>query len=352
MPSRFYQLHQAVQLCEQEGFTAASLPLQDLYRNASTGMDNSSEDFVAALVASSYIRSRSGQLQEENIYLKNYEVPQIRLFDILIEKFPYVTISQQMVNRHIASALQHETEACLLDIGIGLGTQVCNLLELLKDNRSLKTLHIVGIEPGKEALEVAKTRIMAMQELLPFSIRITACVGFAETMDLSTLSLGSAPLYINASLALHHIQTAAQRNNLLKTLKSFQPKGLYLIEPNVDHFNSLFTVRFKNCFRHFYHLFCTIDLLDIAQNEKNALKLFFGREIEDIIGKSEQTRFEKHEPATGWISRLQLAGWQVKSNTLAIETRPDIPVAIQHHPEGFIGFTHIDETVLALIYAN
>ena len=95
-----------------------------------------------------------------------------------------------------------------------------------------------------------------------------------------------------------------------------------------------------------------IDQIDIEQKDKNALKLFFGREIEDIIGKDEKDRYEKHEPATHWIEKLTEQQFSIKNECLVSPVSSAGSVKIQHHQEGFLGFTFDKETVLAVIYAN
>lgn len=94
---------------------------------------------------------------------------------------------------------------------------------------------------------------------LPFTLIFTGYRGFAETMDLTTLDYGTNNLVVNASLALHHIQSSENREKVLGQIKAVKPIGFFLIEPNVDHFETAFLKRFYNCYNHFYALFQTID---------------------------------------------------------------------------------------------
>jgi hypothetical protein len=223
---------------------------------------------------------------------------------------------------------------------------------MCRDNKQLRKLVVVGIEPGAEALVHAEKTILAMQAEMPFSIVFKGYHGFAENMDIAAIDYGTPNLIVNASLALHHIQTDDQRNSVLSQIKQLNPTGLFLIEPNVNHFELSFLVRLCHCYRHFYALFKTIDGLDIYPNEKSALKMFFGREMEDIIGKPESERFEKHEPATKWIHRLKALYYVLKSEQLNIPVASESGVHIANHDEGFIGFTFENETVLSIIYAS
>ncbi len=352
LPPVFAELYTLVNEAEQKGFDPVKENFLKLYRQCTAEMEHDSAAFLSALLLHTYMAHKGGNLSHENLYLRNYEVSQIQLFDILIAKLPYVKYSQLIVNRKIAGLLKDMEEATLLDIGIGLGTQVRNILQFCRNHTGLKKLVIAGIEPGAEALSIAEKSILTLQPDMPFAIEFRAFHGFAENMDLTALNFGTPHLIVNASLALHHIQTDAKRTAVLKQIKSMNPAGLFLIEPNVNHFEPAFLKRFLNCFNHFYALFQTIDGLDIEAREKSALKLFFGREMEDIIGKPEAERFEKHEPAATWIHRLEGLHYEMKSHLLDLPVSHESGVHLAHHHEGFIGFTYGKETVLSIIYAS
>lgn len=351
LPPVFGNLYQLVSAAENESFTQVKDELYGFYKQCTNEMENDSSKFLSALLLNSYMAHKGGSQNHENIYLRNYEVSQIQLFDILIAKLPYVKYSQAIVNHKIAELLNGLQEATLFDIGIGLGTQVRNILNQCREMKGLKKLVVVGIEPGAEALTTAEQSIMSMQAEMPFTIEFKGYHGFAENMNLTTLDYGTSNIIVNASLALHHIQTNEKRTQVLEQIKLLNPTGLFLIEPNVNHFEPSFLKRFCNCFNHFYALFQTIDGLDIHTNEKSALKLFFGREMEDIIGKPEAERFEKHEPASTWINRLRQLNYTLKSEQLSLPVSHESGVQIASHTEGFIGFTFENETVLSIIYA-
>ncbi len=345
------QMQQLIMAAETNGYDAVKEEMGYWYSICLNKMEKDSAYFLGTLLLGAYMGSKGNSNNKENIYLKNYDVSQIRLFEILIDKLPYVKYSQQMINQSIAQLLDEKEEATLIDIGIGLGTQVLHILNLCKGAKQLKKLVIVGIEPAAEAIANAGAAIMHMQATLPFTIEFRSIVGFAETTDLTAIDYGSSHIVVNASLALHHIQQADKRDSVFAQLHAIHPAGLFLIEPNSNHFDPDFNNRFNNCFRHFYHLFKTIDGLSILHAEKNALKLFFGREIEDIIGKPEAMRFEKHEPANHWIGRMQQAGFCMQSHRIPIAVDMEAGVNIRLHQEGYVGFSFGNETVLSLMYA-
>jgi len=214
LPPAFGKLYQLISMAENDGFEKVKNDLIAFYRNCTEEMENESSKFLAAILLNYYMANKGGSLNLENIYLRDYEVSQIQLFDILIAKLPYVKYSQAMVNQKIAELLSNMQEATLLDIGIGLGTQVRNILNMCRDNKQLRRLVVVGIEPGAEALAHAEKTILAMQAEMPFSVEFKGYHGFAENIDLTAIDYGTSNLIVNASLALHHIQTDEKRTSV------------------------------------------------------------------------------------------------------------------------------------------
>ncbi len=350
----FNTLRQFMAMSAQPMDRQAKEDIESFFEHCKNGMDHDSEKLLATLLLKALNKRIHSSFIGENIYLGKYEVSQIQLFNILIEKFPFVRFSQQIVNNAIVEALQHTEEATIIDIGIGQGTQILNIIAGAKMLQNLKKLHFIGIEPFGDALAQAEKNILACNADAPFHISFTGIHNGAENVDFAAIKpLLTGKLIVNASLALHHIQSTRQRTDTLAQIRHLNPDTLLLIEPNVNHYEPDFMARFHNCYHHFYSIFQVIDRIEnIEQNDKNALKLFFGREIEDIIGKEEKDRFEKHELATHWIERLKQTRFSIQTKLLNITDDAGCEVKIAHHNEGFIGFTFKNETVLAIICAN
>lgn len=325
--------------------------MESLYDYCHVGMESDSEKFLSVLYLNALNRKLNADAFNENTYEKKYEVSQIELFNILIDKFPFVKYSQQIINAAIVKILKQNEEATIIDIGCGLGTQMANIISMLKDCGNLKKLIIVGLEPFTEALAIAEEKINALRSTVDFEMEFVAVNQFAEQTDFSALTCLRGRVVVNASLALHHIQSNDMRKATLESIKSINPFAVILTEPNVNHFEPDTVLRFQHSYNHFNCLFSVIDKLDIEQQYKSALKLFFGREIEDIFGKPEDVRFEKHAPATHWIELLRNTGFDIANGMLEMPITSQPDVEINYLSEGFVGFTHHDETALALIYA-
>lgn len=327
--------------------------IESFFAHCMEDMDDDSEKLLATLFIQALNKRINSEFIGENIYLGKYEIPQIQLFNILIEKFPFVRFSQQIVNNAIIEVMRGASEVAIVDIGIGQGIQMLNLIEAAKSLEQLKKLHFVGIEPFGEALRQAEKNILGHNGQTSFEITFKGIQDGAENVDFNTIGPLPGKIIVNASLALHHIQTSQKRTETIAQIRQINPEAVLLIEPNVNHYEPDFFARFKNCYHHFYSIFQVIDRIeDIGQADKNALKLFFGREIEDIIGKAEKDRYEKHEPATHWIERLEQNRFSLQQNFQNFPTEAGCGVEIAYHQEGFLGFTFQQETVLAILYAN
>lgn len=326
--------------------------IQSLFEYCTQYQETESQKLIATLLMNATgKRFQTGKIHE-HIYLKNDEVPQIQLFNILIEKFPFVKYSQYIINNAIIETMGDAEEVTIIDIGIGQGAQMMNVIKCAKQLSTLKKLCIIGIEPFKDALDMAERNINDCRDKVHFDIEFKGFHSFIEEFDFSKCENLSGTLIVNASLALHHIQSSEKRDEVIANIQQLNPAAFLLIEPNVNHYEHDFAKRFMNCYHHYYNIFMVIDKLDIDPKDKTGLKLFFGREIDDVIGKEEKDRFEKHEKATRWIERLEAAGFKMNNTKLISPVTSAAGVEINYHEEGFLGFTHETETVLAVMYAN
>ena len=348
----FHELSELMRLNPENMTIEHKMELEALFSYCREGMENDSQKFLATLLIKALNQNFCSEAIRENIYQKQYAVSQIELFDILIDKFPYVKYSQQMINQSIVDIIAQHSEVTIVDIGVGLGTQMVNIIALSKQLPNLKKMVIVGIEPFADALSIAERNINACRKEISFDLDFIPVAEYVENVDFAALGKLPGEIIVNASLALHHIQTKAQRNSTIAKVREINPTAFVLIEPNVNHFEPDYFLRFKSCYHHFYSLFKVIDKLDISNEHKNGLKLFFGREIEDILGKLEADRFEKHEPAAHWIELLTDNDFKVKNELLPAAFATAEGVEIRYHAEGFVGFTYESETALAVIYAN
>ncbi len=330
------------------------LELDTLLDYCQRDMSDDSEKFLTTLIINA-LKEQNGH-SDGNLYLKQFEIPQIELFSILIDKFPFVKYSQQVVNYSICETIADKERAVIVDIGVGLGIQMLNLVESLKENKTLKKLTIIGVEPSDGALNKAVESFEVVKNNYSFELEFIPVNKLIEDLSFDTLK-SHIPrnrdcLIFNESLALHHIQSLNERYKVLVDIRIFKPDAFFLVEPNVNHYEPEFYFRFQNCYRHFFNVFEVIDKLDIGKKEKNGLKLFFGREISDILGKDNDERYEKHEPAYRWIEKLQVVGFKTKADFDEDLYRNVKIINIKQMSDEYLAFNNKYETVLAVIKAT
>lgn len=334
----------------------ARVEIEMLLDHCVEGLDNDSEKFLSTLMIKALRHLIGPSGIDEHIYLKKYEITQIELFKTLIHEFPFVKYGHDIANILIANKLKGKKHGIILDVGIGQGIQIQNLIHKLTNHKDLRKLTIIGIEPFEDSLKTAEKIFEESAKEVHFEIEFIPWLAFVQ--DISDKEMKEkmrnymGEVIVSSSLALHHIQSLQQRNEVLKRLNTLNPIGIVLIEPNIDHYEPDFQRRFQNCYQHFYHIFQVIDNLSIDNNSKNGLKLFFGREIEDIIGKTNGERYEKHEPAFRWIEKLTHSGFKVVNNFLKELPSVNSGIKLKYHKEGFLGFTYKAETILSIIYAE
>lgn len=298
--------------------------LNEIYEESLEDLDEPDSLFTYTL-AKAMRKHFGGEQTQEHIYLQRFEIPQIRLFELLIQQFPLANLSQHCTNTLLIDALAQHTYPVLMDIGIGTGFQVMNIIEGLSKKADSKVQHltIVGIEPFAEAIQAAQANIERVSKQASFGVSLVTKVAFIEQLSLADLSQMIPPhhdgIYVNASFALHHIQQEEQRKVVFENLKTLAVKALALSEPNSDHYEPVYAIRFKNCVNHYGALFRIIDTLAITATEKAALKLFFSREIDDVLGNTEALRVEKHYATQQWVDLFNQTGFQLQKRPAAFQ---------------------------------
>ncbi|MCG8421245.1 MAG: hypothetical protein MJE77_25270 [Proteobacteria bacterium] len=294
--------------------------------------------------------------EETNLYLSDFDIPQIELFNLLARHMPLVSRSGDISNHILAQFCQGRDEVTLIDIGIGTGRQMVALLDILAERPDRpKTITVVGIEPAGLSLEMAGRNLEEAARRNGFDLIF--CPIRSEIECLSTESrhllreIGSKPV-VNASFALHHIRDIDGhdvRTPVMGLLRSLDPAVLVLAEPHVDHLEPDLTRRYHNCWNHFGLTFEVIDKMPVEQHDKDALKVcFFGREVRDILGMPEEERTERHETASSWLRRLRTTGFRPHNVPYLDEQFADGIIQLSQR-DGYIGLDYHGETIVAVL---
>jgi hypothetical protein len=313
-------------------------------------------DIFAAALAK---QSNSRQANEINLYLRQFELPQITLFNLLMTKFPLAIATSSIANDMLCRAISAGEEITLFDIGIGTGQQEVALLhQLAAHGRRPKQLRLIAVEPSSTNLMQAQQDLEHTARQLEIPFYFQPIPKLAENLnddDWRIVAQAPGALVVNAAFALHHMRDVVAkecaREAFFRKLRTLHPRAVILCEPNSDHRTVSLEERFLNAWQHFGVIFRLINRLDLSQRDKNAMKMFFAREIEDIVGNTEEHRCERHELATTWVDRLRRTGYvpACVMNGLTARQFPTIAINPYH---GYIGIDYNNQTMVAVVCAS
>lgn len=294
-------------------------------------------------------------LSVSNLYLVPDQGQQIRMFNLMAEKFPVVRKAQEIANGLLLDAVPGVEEFVLLDIGMGTGQQAEQMLRLAHARKlPLRRVVLIGIEPSRESLQTAEARFHQLARELDLELSVIGLHKTAEQMSLSDWErIRQAglerPLLVNASFALHHTRQES-RDSLFVYLRALLPEVFVMIEPYGDYLTEDLGARFRHAWHHYGLTFRAIDTIDASPEEINEVKrIFFGRELPDVMAA--QDRVEQYETAEMWIERVKAVGFAPFD--IAPPPGGDFNPLIQlaARPD-YLGFTVNNHPIVAVIGAR
>lgn len=316
-------------------------------------------DLIAYLFGKAIMsRLDHSRMEVMNLYLRQFDVPQIELFNLLAAKFPVAMAAGTIANRCLLDAAEGAETLELLEIGIGRGRQIVSLIQgLAAMNKPPVSLTIHAVEPDSTSLELAEASVREAAKEAGIRLNFHGCARTAEAVEevfWNRINESNGRLLVNAAFALHHIHGGAPdatRNRLLARIQSLKPTFVVLCEPDSDHFVTDVRQRFAESWRHYTTVFRLIDQCEISAQEKRSLKIFFSREIEDVLGVPETDRVERHERTSSWIQRLQSAGFG-PANALQPKDLPSWPLLETHADGWHIGLSDGNINIVSIICAS
>ncbi|NUO63927.1 MAG: GAI protein2C [Gemmatimonadaceae bacterium] len=322
-------------------------------------LDRQSDDDVRYFIFANALAKRldSRRAASINLYLQEYETPQIELFNLVARHLPTVGAAGAVANRLLARHLANRPAVTLLDIGIGTARQEVALLhEMAREGTLPEQLTVIAIEPNAHCLAEAQRVLRAAADELRLDLRfrgICAVIEDLTAQQWATLRADESPLVVHAAFAMHHIRDTrtSGRDDVFARLRALDADAVILCEPNADHHTESFFRRFESAWDHFSRTFRLIDGLDVSPRERRAMKLFFTREIEDILANDEGTRCERHEPSGAWVERLTRSGFYPASDLDGVATVEGAAIAASAH-EGYVGLDFEGTTLVSILCAT
>lgn len=273
-----------------------------------------------------------------NLYTTDDNAAHMRLFTLLREQVPMIFMTYPIANEILMSYLASQERAVIFEIGIGNGEQVGDLLDMLGTcGEAPKNLVVVGLDLNSVALEEARSRLLRTAERWGIVCDFIAMNRMIEAMDEDdwrSIEAFEGVRVVTATFALHHIsrddERGDKRDQLLRRIGRLCPSAIVLVETDADLNEVALPDRIVNAHRWFLGLFRHLDMLDLRQEDRHALKMdMLAREIDDILGANEETRCERYESATRWRERLERAGFTLAQPSATFDDGLNEAIAIR-----------------------
>lgn len=248
-----------------------------------------------------------------NTYLKEFEIPQAFLFEILANRFPLLLGAQSLLLNRIKETAAKHRHICLLDLGCGRGEQLVRILNALNEVPDLKSVTVIGTEIQTASLDFCTSYVASVSHRFRFTLQFKPLAGALEDLTKeqvnALLPATYGALLVNASLVLHHVQQSEKRRGLFSLLHSLQPALLTLVEPDTNCYTDDAEQRILNAYEHFGSLYSYISTLPANAAERKGLKQFFRNELYDAVVLPDTHRFEKYLPGDQWMELAAAAGF-------------------------------------------
>ena len=260
-------------------------------------------------------------VDQRNIYVQEFDVPQTELFYSMADAVPFVAASHSAANQFAVRAVAGAQDITIFDIGVGRGQQLRALIQGLADSPAVPvgSIEVIALDPVEQNILDSREVVEKLSATMPFPVRYRSYCSMVEDLSDEQLhevrALTRDALIVNSAFTLHHtsheIDDDAARTKLLERIHSLRPTAFTLVEPSSNHDTEDLPKRVHHAWQHYGTVFALIDEADIDPSHKHLIKQkFFGREIQDIFGVSDRFRSERHELYESWLLRLGRAGFR------------------------------------------
>ncbi|KEH35403.1 GRAS family transcription factor [Medicago truncatula] len=282
-------------------------------------------------IAAYMVEGLAARLAEsgKSIYraLKCKEPPssdRLAAMQILFEVCPCFKFGFIAANNAITEAVKDETKIHIIDFDINQGSQYITLIQTLA-SRSCKPSHVrlTGIDDPESVqrsiggLKIIGQRLEQLAETLGLSFEFRAVSSRTSIVTSSMLNCrrGEA-LVVNFAFQLHHmpdesVSTVNERDQLLRLVKSLNPKLVTVVEQDVNTNTAPFLQRFVEAYNYYSAVFESLDftLPRESQDRMNVERQCLARDIVNTVACEGEDRIERYEVAGKWRARMTMAGF-------------------------------------------
>lgn len=276
------------------------------------------EGLVARLTASGSSIYKSLRCKEPT----SFEL--LSYMHVLYEVCPYFKFGYMSANGAIAEAMKDENRVHIIDFQIAQGSQWITLIQAFAARPGGPPhIRITGIDDStlshshSGGLSLVGKRLSKLAESfkVPFEFHAAAI----SSSDIKLENLGIQPgevLAVNFAYMLHHIpdesvSTQNHRDQLLRLVKSLNPKVVTLVEQESNTNTAAFFPRFLETLDYYTAMFESIDVTLPREHKEriNVEQHCLARDVVNIIACEGIERVERHELLGKWKSRFRMAGF-------------------------------------------
>lgn len=343
----------------EAGLTGMALSWLSLF-DEHLDLDRTDDQLIFAIASA--LRSRALDTPSEvgNLYLQSWRRSHMELFDLLRRHVPMIYMTHPIANELLIQRLRRQERAVILDIGIGDGTQMADLIASLgRLDDPPRALTVVGLDLSAVGIEAARRRIESEASRWGIDLTFVALAKMVETLDQDDWArLDALPgaRVVNATFALHHLAhdgaSPDPRDRLLCAIQRWQPRAVVISETDVDLNVTPLRSRIEYAYRYFGGFFRHIDAAELDEEDGKVIKLgMLLRELEDILGPNELTRCERYESASSWVARLRRAGFCLvpPPRSLVVSSNRTITVGVE---KGYVTLTGEGTSLVGILCAE
>ncbi|XP_057532562.1 scarecrow-like protein 1 [Amaranthus tricolor] len=244
---------------------------------------------------------------------------------VLFEVCPCFKFGFMAANEAIMEAIKYDKKVHIIDFDINQGNQYINLIRsLAKQHGKSIQVRLTGVDDPESVqrpiggLKNIGQRLEALAEIneLQFEFKAIPSRTPLVTPEMLDCRAGEA-LVVNFAFLLHHlpdesVSTVNIRDQLLRMIKSLNPKLVTVVEQDVNTNTTPFLSRFSEVYSYYSAVFESLDatLPRESQERINVEKQCLARDIVNIIACEGEERIERYEVAGKWRARMQMAGFR------------------------------------------
>ena len=243
---------------------------------------------------------------------------------ILFEVCPCFKFGYVAANGAMIEAFKDEKRVHIVDFDINQGSQYITLIQTIaNDLEKPPHVRLTGVDDPESVqrsvggLKIIGQRLEKLAEALkvPFEFRAVASKTSMITPSMLNCRPGEA-LLVNFAFQLHHmpdesVSTVNQRDQLLRMVKSLNPKLVTVVEQDVNTNTAPFLPRFVEAYNYYSAVFDSLDatLPRESQDRMNVERQCLARDIVNIVACEGEERIERYEVAGKWRARMTMAGF-------------------------------------------